>query len=200
MSDQRAVLEFSRFVKITALDANGSKLFLSANDGECKALAGRLGLISLSKLHLEVFLRLTNTGSIRLNVKFSANVLQSCVVSLDPVAERVADQFSVLCKIDGTRQLRKTAQSDVCDEVVVDPFEEDLVEVVEDGKIDVGELAAQHLSLSLNPYPRASGNEERVELACPEYDIKYAGGEKERENPFSVLAGYQDDAETNGCG
>ena len=198
MTDQRAVPEFSRPVKVDAVDADGMALSLDANVAECTALAERLDLWSLSDLQAELSCQRTAEGLIRLNVQFSANVIQSCVVSLDLVTGQILDQFSVLCEGDGARRSDRGAGADVDGEFFLDPFGDDPLEPLADGKIDVGELVAQHLSLALNPYPRASGMEGKVDIAHPEYGIDPGGGKEERENPFLVLAGCRVDKENSG--
>jgi hypothetical protein len=49
-----------------------------------------------------------------------------------------------------------------------------------DGKVDVGELASQYLSLAIDPYPHAPGVEPVGE--DPEIELK-----RDKENPFAAL-------------
>ena len=73
------------------------------------------------------------------------------------------------------------------------------MEPLADGKIDAGELVAQHLSLAINPYPRASGLEGKVDIAYPEFDDDPGGVSEERENPFLALAGWRASKENSGA-
>ena len=199
LTDQRAVPEFSRPVKVAAVELDSMTLCLDADDAECTALAKRLDLRSLSNLRAELSCRRTAEGLIRLNVEFSATVVQSCVVSLDLVTGQIVDRFSVLCEGDGVRQPEQTAGADVDGEFFLDPYGDDPLEPLADGKIDAGELVAQHLSLAINPYPRASGSEGKVDIAYPEYDGDPDGVREERENPFSALAGCRAGKENSGA-
>jgi len=199
LTDQRAVPEFSRPVQVAAVDADGMALSLNANEAECMALAERLDLQSLSDLQAELSCRRTAEGLIQLNVQFSANVVQSCVVSLDSVTGQIADQFSVLYEGEGARRPDRTVGADVDGEFFLDPYGDDPLEPLADGKIDVGELVAEHLSLALNPYPRASGMEGKVDIAYPEFDADAGGVKEEMENPFSALAGCRAGKENNGA-
>jgi len=156
LTDTRAMPEFSRLVQVDAVGKDAAVLSLQANDDECAAVAGRLALQSVAALRAEVSMRRTATGPVRLNVDFSANVVQSCVVTLEAVAATVADRFSVLC--DGA-QMRGKKGNDGLGDVFVDPFGEDPVEPLVDGCIDLGELVTQHLSLTLDPYPHVPGIE-----------------------------------------
>mgnify|MGYP001175878625 CR=1 FL=1 len=156
--------EFSRPVQVDTCPDGGEAVVLRAAEKECAALARRLDLLGLSRLRAEVGIRRTAAGLVRLNVDFSANVVQSCVVSLEAVSGVVSDRFSVLCESgeqrSGGRKKKGTDQA----EVFVDPFGDDPVEPLEDGKIDLGELVVQHLSLSLDPYPRALGDEGEMDV------------------------------------
>jgi len=163
------------------------------------ALAKRLGLQSISDFWLEVSFDQTCEGRTKLNVNYSANVIQLCIVSLDPVPERLADQFSVLCEVPSIRRSGQAAQLEANREVLVDPFDEDVLEIYDEDEIDVGELATQYMSLALNPYPRATGIEEKFDLAYPEEDSNSIGAKKEKGNPFSILAFRQDRKENNNC-
>ena len=198
MSNQRSAPEFSRLVQLN-LKIDGANLSLSANDSECAALAERLGLQSISDFCIEVSFESISVGQTKLNVNYSANVIQLCIVSLEPVLDRLEDQFSVLCKIESMRQSGRTAQLGDDGEVLVDPFGEDILEIFDKDEIDVGELATQYMSIALNPYPRAAGFEGKLDFVYPEDDRNPIGAEKEKENPFSILAASRDRKENNKC-
>jgi hypothetical protein len=212
LPDLPALPEFSRLVQVDAVGADGADMALTADDAERAALAQRLNLQSMAKLQVDVSLRRTAVGMVRLNVDFSANVVQSCVVTLEPVAARVADRFSLLCEGEQKRGKRGDTEG----EVFVDPFGEDPVEPLDDGRIDVGELVAQHLSLSLDPYPRTPGIE--IEAAMEGSGIAgtrtqagaylIAGDDavlesqadegQEKVNPFAVLEGWRSGGQDEG--
>ncbi len=156
LTDAAAKSEFGRLVQVDVVGSDAAALVLQANGDECAAVAGRLELQSIDELRAQVSMRRTAAGLIRLNVDFSANVVQSCVVTLEAVAVTVADRFSVLC--DGA-QMRGNKGNDGSGEVFVDPFGDDPIEPLVDGYIDLGELVTQHLSLTLDPYPHAPGIE-----------------------------------------
>ena len=153
LTDARAMPEFSRLVQVDMAGTKGNAVTITANGEECAAVAERLDLQAVSDLRAEASMRPAAAGLVRLNVDFSANVVQSCVVTLDAVMASVADRFSVLCEAE-----KRGGKADDADgEVFVDPFGEDPVESLVDGGIDLGELVIQHLSLALDPYPHAPG-------------------------------------------
>lgn len=153
MTDARAMPEFSRLVQVDLVGAEGAAVTIAATGEECAAVAERLDLQAVSELRAEASMRPTAVGLVRLNVDFSANVVQSCVVTLDAVMASVAERFSVLCEVE-----QRVGKGEGADgEVFVDPFGEDPVESLVDGGVDLGELVIQHLSLALDPYPHAPG-------------------------------------------
>jgi len=140
-----------------------------ATEAERAALARRLGLVALDRLSARLSWRREASGIICLEGELEAEVAQSCVVTLEPVAARVADRF-----------MRHFVQGDVPaeDEVVIDPEADDPAEPLGDGLVDAGEIVTQQLALALDPYPRAPDSELPAEAtrATP------------AESPFQVLS------------
>jgi hypothetical protein len=216
LTNMRAMPEFSRLVQVDAIGADGATIKLQADTKEHTALAQRLDLQSMANLQVDVSLQRTAMDLVRLNVDFSANVVQSCVVTLEPVAAKVADGFSLLCEGGQNRGKRENTDRDV----FVDPFGEDPIEPLDHGRIDVGELVAQHLSLSLDPYPRVPGIQTEAVLEDAGIDGVWteaevnAGsdeapeGETSREddvgadpddvNPFAILEGWRSGGQGDG--
>jgi hypothetical protein len=137
-----AMIEFSRPIDVTRLGAGETVYDIAANETERAALAKRFDLVSLEKLAARVTLRRLAGGLVRLTASLAADLVQTDVVTLDPVPARVDDDFSLLFG------------SDTDDVAALDP-EAELVEPLIDGHIDIGEAVAQQLSLVMDPYPRA---------------------------------------------
>jgi uncharacterized metal-binding protein YceD (DUF177 family) len=96
-------------------------------------------------------------------------------VTLAPVPAKIGESFSADFA-DADR--RRPAETDLDFEA------DDPPEPIRNGHIDLGELAAEQLSLALNPYPRAPG------AAIPEEFSPDPDAEEEAEravNPFSIL-------------
>jgi hypothetical protein len=137
-----AMIEFSRPIDVTRLGAGETVYDIAATETERAALAKRFDLVSLEKLAARVTLRRLAGGLVRLAASLSADLVQTDVVTLDPVPARVDDDFSLLFG------------SDADDVAALDP-EAELVEPLIDGQIDIGEAVAQQLSLVMDAYPRA---------------------------------------------
>ncbi len=108
---------------------------------------------------------------------FTAIVRQECVVSLEPFEEGLEETFVV-------RYLPQKALTayEKDDEVMVgEVTDEDPPELLPSSGIDIGELAVEYLSLSLDPYPRKPGADKSP--IPRENSLSSAP----KENPFSVL-------------
>ena len=130
--------EFPRPVDINRLPGE-TVHEIEARPSEREALARRFGLLGVERLAAEVRLVPIRDG-VRLEARFEADVVQECVVTLEPVRNRVADRFELVYGGAGAAG---------------DP--ETIAEPLDGETIDIGEAVAQQLSLSLDPYPRAEG-------------------------------------------
>jgi uncharacterized metal-binding protein YceD (DUF177 family) len=167
-----ATPEFSRPVRLDEIPARGLEIEIEAGPAERVALARRFGLQAIDRLAARVRLERVPGGRlVRLAADLEAEVIQTCVVTLDPVPSRVAAPFEVLYDPAAAPQPR---------EVVVEGSETD-IEPLEGDAIDVGEAVAEELALSLDPYPRAPG-------------VAVEGGETPGEGahrPFEILARFK---------
>jgi uncharacterized metal-binding protein YceD (DUF177 family) len=120
---------------------------LSASAGERAALAMRLGLVELRQFSATVVLERGLSGLIHVKGRLEADVVQTCIVTLVAFPSHVEDSFALDF---GNGTVMPT------DEIDLDP-DYDPPEPIEDGVIDIGELATQYLALALDPYPRAPG-------------------------------------------
>jgi hypothetical protein len=150
--------EFSRPVAASGLTEPETHR-IEAGETERVALARRFGLRALDRLEAEVRLAPFGRG-VRLEATLEADVVQHCVVTLEPVANHISDRFALVY-----------GEAPAGDEGTV-------VESLEDETVDIGEAVAQQLSLALDPYPRAPG---------AALDPRWTGGEV-AEGPFAALA------------
>lgn len=135
--------EFSRRVELARLGAHEALYPIAAEAGEREALARRFDLLSLGRLEAEIRLQRLAGGMVRLSGTLVADVVQACVVSLEPVPSVLEQDFTVLY-----------GYSEPGKSVLVD-LETDEVEPFDGAAIDIGEAVAQQLALALDPYPRA---------------------------------------------
>ncbi|HXP95944.1 MAG TPA: DUF177 domain-containing protein [Telmatospirillum sp.] len=140
-------LEFCRPIQVERLGHDERVYDLEANAEERVALAERFGILALEALTARVRVkRVTGGTQIRLAGHFSADVVQACVVSLDPVPAHLEEDFVLLFAAE---------KKEDAGELVLALDEEDPPEPIENGVIDAGEAVAEHLALALDPFPRA---------------------------------------------
>ncbi len=170
MTGASAAPEFSYPVSVARLPKEPSVYKLKAKPAERTALASRFGIVSIERLEAEVVLRPVAGGMVRLDATLEADVVQACVVTLDPVEASVVETFALL--YGDVAEEEEILQGD--EELVVEPLEDDV--------IDLGEAVAQQLSLGLDPYPRSPA-------AAAALDEGQAEAVEASRSPFAALAG-----------
>jgi len=173
--------EFSRIVSIARLGGEEETHEIAATADECLALSKRLNLQDLSGLTAKVGLkRIKHGAQIRLTAGFDVDVVQNCVVSLEPVPAHIAENFTILFEPTDPEAEQAPEEADG-GEILIDDVEID-AEPLFGEEIDIAECVAQYLSLSLPPYPRAPGI--GVDSA---YLEPLGDDEAVEKNPFAVL-------------
>jgi uncharacterized metal-binding protein YceD (DUF177 family) len=137
--------EFSRLVPLARLGAGPFRQDIAATQEERVALARRFDLVALEGLGAAVELVRHGDGMVLLRAAFFAEFVQSCVVTLDPVAGVLREQFTLLY---APPEMEAEAGRTVEDEVAFEPMV--------GNAIDVGEAVAQQFSLALPPFPRSA--------------------------------------------
>ena len=172
--------EFSRLIAVeptTRAGLEATDIEIEAGPEERAALAARFGLLALDHLSAKGRLQVTDGGqSARLEARLAADVVQACVVTIEPVASHIEDSLSVLY----TR--RETAvATDGANRQVRVRLEEDEPEPLTDSGIDAGEAVAECLGLALDPYPRADDADSALA------SLGDAPDDTERKSPFAAL-------------
>ncbi|WP_428246926.1 YceD family protein [Ferrovibrio sp.] len=152
--------EFTHPLEVAQLGPEGVSLRLTAGESERRALAQRFGILGILKLEAEIrVLPLAEAGHYHLSGRLEAEVEQACVVSLEPVREVVSEAFergfappeAVAAALAALPELTEDEAE------LLDPDAQDPPDPIEAGVIDLGEVVAEELALSLNPYPRKEG-------------------------------------------
>ena len=136
--------EFSRPVALARLGATAFRQEITATEAERAALARRFDLLALDKLRASVEVTRRGDNLFLLHAAFAADFVQSCVVTLDPVAGAVAEEFTLLY---GPPELEAQAGQSIEDELAFEPLL--------GNTIDIGEAVAQQFSLALPEFPRS---------------------------------------------
>lgn len=160
--------EFSRPVSVKSFFESGEVIEIVANVEERKALALRFDVPGIEFLSARFCAEKAGSGMYHVTGQLNAHVQRTCVRTLETLTERVDQSFEVRCV---ERALFDTL-GEGHEEEPID------LEVIEAETIDLGELAAQYLSLLMDPYPH-SVETSGLAVADPPAEID-AG-------PFAVL-------------
>ncbi len=186
--------EWSYLVDVEDLERGPKTFTFTASDEERGDLARRLGIVSVEMAEASITLQRVGGGVVQAMGTIRADVTQSCVVSLVPVKNRIEEEFEgwfgdknnavSFAKARNEREAKKGHTEMEVMEESVDP------EPIIGGRVDVGELATQYLSLFLDPYPHADGvSGEFVAGPQPEKD---GAGAAIRKNPFEALKDWKE--------
>jgi hypothetical protein len=165
--------EFSRPVAIAKIAGTPSTYRITANAAERAGLARRFGLLSLDRLEAEIRLRRA-AGDIRLEAELSADLVQACVVTTEPVPATVTEDFT-LC-------YRPGIDEDEADRLALENPEDEIIEPLIGESVDIGEAIAQQLAVAMEPYPRSPDAGVAAEIGDTD-DAAVAP-----QNPFDALA------------
>jgi len=170
----RAVL--ARTLRVDEI-RDGASGEIAATKAEMDAIARMLDLVALERLAFSYHLDRSGEGCLRLTGRLEASVVQTCVVSLDPVEANldvpVEVEFWPVSLID---ELKRSTE---------EPGNLGLLdwpEAVVDGRIDLGPVIYETLATALEPYPKREG----ISFDWSQGPSEEAGSAKS--GPFAALA------------
>jgi hypothetical protein len=167
---------YSQLFDLATLGDEDVRVVLRPSIAECAAIAEWLEASAVETLEAEITLSRQGSDLYRYEARFAADVVQACVVTLEPVHSRLEGDFHRLYAVSGPRSRHKASRPPASG--IVSLSDEEEPETVETTLIDLAAPPLEELSLALDPYPRAPG----VRFEPP--------GEPESpaERPFAVLA------------
>lgn len=160
----QAEVPWSHEIEVAAIPPQGLSLELVADEPTRARLAKYAGVVAIPSLKAVLEIRATGDSGAEVTGTLSGVIRQTCVVSLEEFDSEILESIDARFS-----ERAEAAEEDEIDEP--DP--------VIDGKIDVGALAAEFLSLSIDPYPRKPG----VAFANPSIEA----GSAEAKSPFEAL-------------
>ena len=160
----------SRIYNLGRLGHTGDEVVLDADDAERAALAKAVAVLEVPKFSARIVLKKLSPTRFSLHYDLAAEILQACVVTLEPLAARITKDF--------VRELHHTPSLNrVTREIIITPGDDELPDEIESLHYDLAAPLLEEFLLAIDPYPRATG----VEFAPPE------GMGDKPESPFAVL-------------
>ena len=172
--------ESSRPYTAAALLTHTRPILAEATEAERAALAARLGLRAIEALRFEAATAHWRGPGLRIDMRLIASVEQECVVTLQPVRAEV-DETVIRGYLPADRLAPPPEAVGKEIPIEFDAEIDDSPELLTD-VLDLGEVAAEALSLALDPFPRSPDADKALAAA--------AGDAPEK--PFAALAALRD--------
>lgn len=162
--------------RLSEIPATGLKASRTATEAERARLAAELPIVSCEALSVDYRIKPEGRDRYALTGRLKAELTQSCVVTLEPVAATLNEQID--CKFVSPELIpqRQEAEQEVLSVEDLEPIEE--------GCIDIGRVVFEIVATSLNPYPRREG----AEWQAPSRE---GASEDKETGPFAALAGWK---------
>lgn len=176
-------LPFSHSYNLARLGNAGDTVRFAADAAARAAIAKWAGIPSLETFETEVEIKKLAPNRFGLAFHLTADVTQSCVVTLEPVASSMDKRFTRELVFVGTTRHRDVDDSavDSGSDLELDAGQEEGPEEIDSLHLDLAAPVLEEFVLSLDPYPRRPG----VEFAPESPDSERP------ESPFAVLKGLR---------
>jgi uncharacterized protein len=141
-------VSFSHTVLVRDVPASGKTLHLEAGPDDLVELANELGLAAMERLEADIEVLPVGSNSLRVRGVVDGDVVQTCIVTLDPVRQSVREDIDVIFLPEEERG------KDGAKTVLLDPEDEEERDYFAEGRLDLAPIVSEHLALGLDPYPR----------------------------------------------
>ncbi len=156
-------------------------LDLVATPAECEAVARELGLEAVRSLRGKLTVLRQARGVLQVEGEVQADIEQICVVTLEPFDSKVVEPVSIKFAPEAAPGA-PPRKVDVAEAVEVS-MDDDPPDPIINGRVDLGAVVVEFLSLALDPYPRKPGVAFETGVVAEEEPVA--------ESPFAALAGLK---------
>ena len=183
--DKEQKPELERIVDLDRMGNKGTAVEIVASDSERAALAKRFGFLGLPAFSARVTVDRRPGGQVVVEGRLKGRLVQACILSLEPVMQELDDAFRLVFAENLADERDPESGEAVLN------AQADAPEPLEGNLLDVGEIIAEQLSLTADPYPRRPGM--KLDDVLP----KARGGARkaqpeQRRHPFAGLAALKD--------
>lgn len=183
--DKSQKSELERIVDLDRMGNKGAAIEVVAGDGERTALAKRFGFLGLPALSARVTIDRRPGGQVVVEGRLKGRLVQACILSLEPVTQELDDVFRLVF-VENLADQRDPESGEA-----ILSAQADAPEPLEGNLLDVGEIIAEQLLLTADPYPRRPGLKLDDVLPKPRGEARKAPPEQRR-HPFAGLAALKD--------
>lgn len=182
------------FLDIQTLAKSGKELTSVADDAQRQKLATQLDVASVQSCQVDWIIKPWRKSDVRVIGTLKAALTQTCSVSLEPIEAQILEEIDV--RLTRDERLIEGADAEQ-KEIDIDPEGRDPPDLFDGRRVELGEIAFEHLALGLDPYPRSSDVEyDAFQTDKSDQQTSDIGGDKEV-SPFSALAQLVDTSPTS---
>lgn len=142
-------------VHVARLPGKGMRVEIEADADQRAALAAAHGLEAVERFHAVLDVTAWKKGGVKVAGRVAADIVQTCIVTLDPMPATVDEEVSALFLPEGSKLAVPARNAE--GEIVLDPEGDDAPEPFSGDTIDAGQLAEEFFALGIDPYPRKPG-------------------------------------------
>jgi len=165
-----------RFYDLADLSEAGDEVRISAAPGDLPALARWAGVDKIERFEAVVTLGRLSSSRFLYKADIAADLVQSCVVTLEPVKNHLERSFSRTLQLL-RRHVRSRPEEEGGGALTLAAGEDEAPEEIENPHFDLAAPLLEELVLGIDPYPRAQG----VEFTPPPEAAAV------KESPFAAL-------------
>ena len=169
----------SQSYNLARLGNAGDAVAFAADADQRAAIAAWSQVMAVDRFEAQVALRKAGADRFTLDFTMTVDVVQACVVTLEPVPAHLERQFTRELHFAG--QIRRKLSQESVGEVVLDSDLDEGQEEIESLHYDLAAPLLEEYVLALEPYPRCPG----VEFQPPN------DGLAAPESPFAALKGLK---------
>jgi len=159
----------SSLYDLSDLSEGGTEVTITANPEQRAQLARWADISAVSDFHALVTLRRISGNRFAYDATLSADIVQACVVTLEPVRSHLALEISRLLHLIKFPLNAKISPQEVSGS-------EDGPEEIQDARYDIATPLLEEFALAIDPYPR-----------CPGVAFKPEPDDDTAKGPFEVL-------------
>ena len=180
---------------LDAIPPGGTRFERAATDEERAALRDAYDLLDVNTFSVDFEIRPWRKNGYRVLGAIDAEIVQSCVVTLEPVTQVIHETVDMTFLPQAEAE-RLAARQEEEGEIVVDMESNDPPEGFTGTSLDIGGLSAEQLALAIDDYPRKPGVDfeaavEAVEAGgADSADADHTDAPAGKPSPFAALAGH----------
>jgi len=165
---------------VSDVPAQGLDVTLVADEKVRARLAKANNLAGLASAEAELHVARRGREGLQVTGELRARATQTCVVTLEPFEARIAEPIDVEFEPEAPPPVREPKQGERRGKATREAEDEegmddlDAPDAIVDGKIDLGALAAEFLTLGIDPYPRKPGASFEDHAPEPSQDSPFA--------------------------